>query len=170
MLPRLVRLFKLSRLFRMARLQCILRRVQLQLGIRNSTNKILKFSGAAILCMFCATSQLQISGLGGADSVSWVERLGVERDQLDRHSLTTMTSIGLIRRRGDQDAGRVAVRHLRHDPGRRAVLALHGQLAGGGGRHVAGRAAQGKAKTLCWINAGEANLARFQMAFDEPNR
>ncbi len=62
LLPKLVRLFKLSRLFILARLQRILRRVQLQLGVRNSTNKILKFSGAAIMCahwmacMFYATS------------------------------------------------------------------------------------------------------------------
>jgi len=114
LLPRLVRLFKLSRLFRLARLQRILRRVQLQLGIRNSTNKILKFSGAAILCahwmacMFYATSTFG----GSADSKlgdfpSWVERLDQDnRDQLDAHSvahtyiaalywsLTTMTSIG----------------------------------------------------------------------------
>ena len=45
----MVQMFKLSRLFRLARLQRILR-VQLQLAIRNSTNKILKFAGAVILC------------------------------------------------------------------------------------------------------------------------
>ena len=114
LLPRLVRLFKLSRLFRLARLQRILRRVQLQLGIRNSTNKILKFSGAAILCahwmacMFYATSTFG----GSSDSKmgdfpSWVERLDQDnRNQLDSNSvthtyiaslywsLTTMTSIG----------------------------------------------------------------------------
>jgi len=112
MLPRLVRLLKLSRLFRLARLQRILRRVQLQMGIRNSTNKILKFSGAAILCahwmacMFYATSTLT-GALGGGDAFpSWVERLAEDKNQLDADSvshtyvaslywsLTTMTSIG----------------------------------------------------------------------------
>merc|ERR1719295_642782 len=112
LLPRLVRLFKLSRLFRLARLQRILRRVQLQLGIRNSTNKILKFSGAAILCahwmacMFYVTSTFGGSDSSLGDFPSWVDRLDKDFNQLDSSSvahtyiaslywsLTTMTSIG----------------------------------------------------------------------------
>eukprot|EP01083_Nonionella_stella_P064890 169591_1 len=112
LLPRLVRLFKLSRLFRLARLQRILRRVQLQLGIRNSTNKILKFSGAAVLCAHwmacCFYAVSTVSGNSELGSFpSWVDRLAASgKNQLDSSSvshtyiaalywsLTTMTSIG----------------------------------------------------------------------------